>query len=271
MTSEHRARITIPTAPNLRDLGGWPTKDGGRIRTGLVFRSAELSRLAGEDLTAFGALGIGTVCDLRTTHELDDRPDVLPDGLRTTHLDVLADKDQAAPAEIREMLAQPALAGELLGDGQAERYFEQAYRDFVTLASARAAYGQLFRAIADIDREPLLFHCATGKDRTGWATAALLLLLGVSEEDVMEEYLQTNTDLLPMTQPWLDRFREVGGDPALFQPIVGVQESYLESALEQMRTSYGDIESYFTQGLGLSEATAAKLRAGPVDSGGGGS
>ena len=232
-----------------------------------MFRSAELSGLTGDDLGTFGELGIRTVCDLRTTHEIDDQPDVLPEGLGITHLDVLADKENAAPAEIREMFAQPALASELLGDGQAERYFEQAYRDFVSLPSARAAYAQLFQAIADADGAPLLYHCATGKDRTGWSTAALLLLLGVSKEDVMEEYLQTNTDLLPMIQPWLDQFRAVGGDPELLRPIVGVQESYLEAALEEVRSSYGDIEGYFTRGLGLSHETVAKLRAYLVDDG----
>jgi protein-tyrosine phosphatase len=78
---------------------------------------------------------------------------------------------------------------------------------------------------------------------------------------VTEDYLQTNTDLLPMVQPWLDQFSAVGGDPELLRPIVGVQESHLESALEQVRSSYGDIEGYFTQGLGLSGETVEKLRA----------
>jgi protein-tyrosine phosphatase len=257
-------RITIPTAPNLRDLGGWPTADGGRTRGGTVYRCTELSRLDADGLVRIGDLGLGTVCDLRTTHEIDDHPDVLPDGLQATHLDVLADREHSAPAELREMFADPARAGELLGDGQAERYFEQSYRDFVALPSARAAYARLFELIADADGAPLLFHCATGKDRTGWATAALLLLLGVSKEDAMEEYLLTNTDLLPLTQPWLDQFSAAGGDPLLLQPIVGVQESYLESALEEMRSAFGDIESYFTKGLGLSDDTVARLRSSLV-------
>jgi protein-tyrosine phosphatase len=264
VTSERRPRITIPTAPNLRDLGGWPTADGGHTRGGVVYRSTELTRLDDDDLGRIGDLGLRTVCDLRTQHEVDDHPDVLPDGLVATHLDVLADREHAAPAELRKMFADPAGAGELLGDGQAVRYFEQSYRDFVALPSARTAYARLFRLVADADGEPLLFHCATGKDRTGWASAALLLLLGVSEEDVMEEYLQTNTDLLPMTQPWLDQFREAGGDPGLLLPIVGVQESYLEAALAEMRSTYDDIDGYATEGLGLTEETVARLRAGLV-------
>ena len=260
MTTQRRPRPAIPTAPNLRDLGGWPTADGGETRTGLVFRSAELSRLSGDDVATFETLGIKTVYDLRTTHEVEEQPDLLPDGISTSQLDVLADQDRAAPAEMREMFADPSVADQILGNGQAERYFEQAYRDFVTLSSARNAYRQLFQGILDADGAPVLFHCATGKDRTGWATAALLLLLGVSEEDVLEEYLLTNTDLLPMTQPWIDAFSAAGGDPALLMPIVGVQESYLEAALEALRSTYADIDDYFTTGLGLSPEAVARLR-----------
>lgn len=265
MTSEQRPRLTIATAPNLRDLGGWPTIAGGRTRSGTVYRSTALNRLDADGLVTISELGIRTFCDLRTTHEIEDQPDVLPDGLHPTHLDVLADRDTAAPAELRKMFSDPAVAGELLGDRQAERYFEQSYRDFVMLPSARSAYSRLFQLIADADGAPVLFHCATGKDRTGWATAALLLLLGVSGEDVMAEYLLTNTDLRPMTQPWLDQFSAAGGDPQLLLPIIGVQESYLESALEQMRSAYGDIEGYFTEALGLSNETVASLRSALVE------
>ena len=111
----------------------------------------------------------------------------------------------------------------------------------------------------------MLFHCATGKDRTGWATAALFLLLGVPEDSVLEEYLLTNTDLLPTLQHWLDAFRDNGGDPDLLLPILGVQPSYLEAALEEVRREYGGIEEYFTEGLGLSPATVATLRKQLVD------
>ncbi len=265
MTSEERARIVIATAPNLRDLGGWPTTDGHQIRAGRVFRSAGLSGLDGDDLQSFAALGIRTVYDLRTAAEVAEQPDVLPDGTHLELADVLADAQHAAPAELRQIFADSAAATQLLGDGQAERYFEKAYRDFVTLPSAKTAYRELFEGIAQAD-EPVLFHCATGKDRTGWATAALLLLLGVPEDSVLEEYLLTNTDLLPTLQHWLDAFRDNGGDPDLLLPILGVQPSYLEAALGEVRREYGDIEQYFTAGLGVSPATIATLRTKLVDS-----
>ena len=75
-----------------------------------------------------------------------------------------------------------------------------------------------------------------------------------------EEYLLTNTELLPALQPWLDQFEAAGGDPALLVPVLGVQESYLAAALDEMRTTYGSVEAYVIQGLGLSPETVAALR-----------
>jgi protein-tyrosine phosphatase len=259
VTTDRRTRLAIATAPNLRDLGGWRTADGHHVRTGVVFRSAELSRLHGDDLAAFGRLDVRTVFDLRTTAEVTSQPDALPDGTPWVHLDVLADADHAAPAELQRIFSDPALASEQLVDGQAERYFESAYRGFVTLPSARSAYAQLFQGMAAADG-PVLYHCATGKDRTGWATAVLFQLLGMPDDVVMEEYLLTNAELLPAVQPWLDQFRDSGGDPALLMPVLGVQASYLEAALEEMRTTYGTVEEYAGTALGLSPVLIDALR-----------
>jgi len=255
----HERRPRIPTVPNLRDVGGLRTGDGRRVGRGAVYRSGRLSGLRGAEVTAFRELGIGTVFDLRTAQESAEHPDVLPAGTRLVHLDVLADARHAAPAELQQIFEDPSRAGELLREGQAERYFETAYRGFVTLPSARSAYRELFESVAAAET-PVLFHCSTGKDRTGWATAALLLLLGVPEETVREDYLLTNTELRPHVQPWLDQFAASGGDPRLMLPIVGVLESYLEAALQQVRESFGSIEDYATTGLGLSPATVLALR-----------
>ena len=264
VTTERRARILIATAANLRDIGGWPTGDGGQVRSGVVFRSAELSRLHGDDLAAFGELGIGTVFDLRTAGEVVNQPDALPEGTRSVPLDVLADARHSAPAELQQIFANPSRADEFLREGQAEQYFEAAYRGFVTLPSARSAYQQLFEGIAAADG-PVLYHCATGKDRTGWATAVLFGLLGVPDDQVLEEYLLTNTELLPMIQPWLDQFAEGGGDPQLLMTVLGVQESYLAAARAQMKESFGSVEDYVTAGLGVSPATIDALREKLID------
>ena len=257
----------IATLPNLRDLGGHRTSEGGRLRSGLIYRSVDLSRLDDVGLRALADLGIRTVYDLRTAQECADRPDRLPSGARRIGLDVLADAEDDAPAQLPAILEDPARAEEVFGGGRTERRFETAYRGIVSLPSARRSYRALFRGLADAAGEPALFHCTTGKDRTGWAAASLLLVLGVDHDDVVEDYLRTNRDLLPALRPLFDRFARAGGDPDLLVPALGVKEQYLETALDEVRSRYGGIREYFREGLGLPEEELEVLRGALLEDG----
>jgi len=257
--------LGLTTLPNLRDLGGWPAA-GGRVRRGVLYRSTELHELGGPDVDALVALGLRTIYDLRTVAERDARPDRAPAGVRDVSLDVLADAEGAAPAELPALIADPERTRELLGDGGAIALFSGAYRDIFSLPSALAAYRAMFADLAE-GGAPALFHCTTGKDRTGWAAAATLLLLGVSEADVRHEYLLTNDQLLPALQPLFDRFAAAGGDPELLRPVLGVRREYLDTALDEMRTRFGDVEGYFADGLGLDAGVRSRLRGVLLDVG----
>lgn len=256
------AAVPIPSVPNLRDIGGYPTADGARVRTGVVYRSTDLGRVADGDVAALDALGITTVYDLRTEAEREVLPDRAPSGAKEVALDVFADADQsAAPAMMQHILTDPKVAEELLGTGDTNEFLLKVYGDFVTLPSAIAAYRTLFTDLARAQNTPALIHCTTGKDRTGWATASLLLFLGVSKEDAFADYLLTNEQLLPALAPVFDKFRAAGGNPDLLLPILGVRRAYLEAALEQLHASFGDVEGYFADGLGISAADRDALRA----------
>jgi protein-tyrosine phosphatase len=139
----------------------------------------------------------------------------------------------------------------MLGGGKAVTLFDSAYREIVSLPSALAAYRRMFTELLDDKHRPALFHCTTGKDRTGWAAAATLTLLGVSKDDVIADFLITNRDLLPALKPYFDRFASAGGDPALLSPVLGVEPSYLRAAFDEMHSRFGTIEAYFSQGLGI--------------------
>jgi protein-tyrosine phosphatase len=262
---EPGAAIPIASVPNLRDLGGWPAQGGGTVRRGQVYRSTALDRLEGADTAAFAALGVRAVYDLRTKGEATARPDRLPPGTEYVALDVLADWTDSAPTLLQQVETDPAVAEEMLGGGHAKALFERAYRAVVTLPSARAAYRRLFRDLLEHEHRPLLFHCETGKDRTGWAAAALLLLLGVSDELVMREYMLTNEELLPAEKPLLERFRAAGVGPEVILPLVAVEPDYLEAALDEMRKEFGSVEGYFATALGIDEAGQGTLRAALVD------
>lgn len=253
------ALISVPGLPNLRDVGGWATPTGP-VATGLAYRSVAPVDLAPESTALLAGLGLRTVYDLRAEHERVQRPDEVPDGASYVVADVLADSQQAAPAQVQDLLDRPELASELLGRGQARAWFVDAYRDLVALPSATSAYHVLFTGLADVDRRPVLYHCTGGKDRTGWATAVLLMLLGVAEDDVRREYLLTNEHLMPRLEPIFERFAASGGDPGLLRPLFGVEEVYLDTALAEMTSRYGDVEAYVSRGLGLGADGVDALR-----------
>ena len=259
--------IAIATVPNLRDLGGWPTRDGRRVRRKLLYRSTQLDQLAGADLATFATLGIRSVYDLRTEAERTARPDRLPAGTEYIVVDVLAGSADAAPAALFKVAGDPQAAEALLGGSKGRELFEKGYREIVDLPSAAVAYHRLFADLTHAEHRPALFHCATGKDRTGWAAAAMLLLLGVPDDLVMKEYLLTNRDLLPAEKPLLDRFRALGGDPDILRPVVEVAPDYLEAALDEMRKTFGTIEAYFADGLGVDEAAQEVLLSAFIDGG----
>ena len=251
--------LGIASVPNLRDLGGWTTPDG-TVRRGVLFRSAEFGGLAGDDLAAFDRLGIATVFDFRTEAERVAQPNTLPDHVAYVPLDVMADSANRGPAMLVEIVSDPKVAEEMLGGGRAFRLFRDAYREIIELPSAKTAYRRFFADLADGKHTPALFHCATGKDRTGWAAAAILMLLGVSDDDVMADYLLTNEQLAPAVKPVVDQFVSAGGDAELLAPLLGVRKEYLTAAVDEMRARYGGIDGYLTAGLGLDKAVVDALR-----------
>ena len=266
MTAEPGAAIELAAVPNLRDVGGWATADGATVRRGQVFRSTELSKLDGDDEAAFTGLGIRRAYDLRTASERETQPDRLPDGVELVVCDVLADHPGASAARMADVLADPSALVELLAGSDIPSLFADVYRGFLTLPSAVDSYRDLFTGLADAAHRPALYHCTTGKDRTGWATAALLLLLGVGRDDVMAEYLLTNAQLLPALQPTMDRFADAGGDPGILEPLLGVRPEYLQASLDELDERHGgSIEAYFTDALDLGPDVQTSLRDALLD------
>jgi len=253
-------RVPLRSAPNLRDLGGLRAR-GGVVRSGAVYRSATLAKLDRDDQTAFERLGISTVYDLRTVGERAAAPDRLPADVRSVGLDVLADSSTDVAAGVGQLGSDPAGLAASLGDGRGIELMRDSYRNIVGLPSALAAYRTFYLDLIDPSRSgAALFHCTTGKDRTGWAAASLLLLLGVGEDDVQADYLETNTDLLPALQPLLAAAAEKGVDTQLLLPVLGVRREYLDAAIDEAHTRFGGVEGYARDGLGLGDADLDALR-----------
>lgn len=251
--------IPVETLPNLRDLGGYRAHGGSQVKRGVLYRSVMLSRLSDADVRKLEDLGLRTIFDFRTAEERKASPD-REIGAREIGLDVLADRSGTGPASLLAKMDDPVAISTALAGGQGREMMLAAYRDLVELPSANHSYRSFFTDLATAETMPALFHCTTGKDRTGWAAASTLLFLGVDEEDVFHDYLLTNQQLLPALKPLVDQFASVGGDPAALKPVLGVDRSYLQTTIDLMTSTYGSIEGYMKEGLSLEDEILTTLR-----------
>jgi protein-tyrosine phosphatase len=113
----------------------------------------------------------------------------------------------------------------------------------------------LFATLSDGTHRPLVFHCTAGKDRTGFASALLLTLLGVPWDTVMDDYLRTND----LWTGHIGRYTELDIDTRA--AIVEARTPYLEAAFDVVRQDFGGPEVFAEKALGLDAKARERLRA----------
>ncbi|WP_125702194.1 tyrosine-protein phosphatase [Lacticaseibacillus daqingensis] len=174
--------LPIPNSLNLRELGGYPTATGQRVRTHRLLRSGALSQLTPADAQALWAYGVRTVVDLRSPSEVALNPDVVAPGTAVHALPVYPFDAPTSPVPPAALAAM-----------QDPRITPMAatYLRMLTDPHALAAFRTLF-ALLTQTRHALLFHCSAGKDRTGVAAMMVLGALGVPRAVIQTDYLLTN-------------------------------------------------------------------------------
>ena len=247
--------ISLEGGCNLRDLGGYPSSDGRRVRPGHLYRSGVLAYLTERDHTQLADLQVQVICDLRRTDERNNEPTLWPGAT------VLYWED----GDARE-LSEHAWT-EAADSAQGRDLMINLYRTMPAWIESRLR--GVFHSIAE-GRVPLVFHCAAGKDRTGLTAALILDLLGVSREIIYEDYLLTNTAVdLPGFVRTYRRARMGLSDDK--HPITrmnkGVAEAmlradldYLTAALEQIETQYGSTEGFLEECIGVDQAMRRSIR-----------
>lgn len=251
MTDAPAELLRLASADNFRDVAGtgpgYPTRDGGRVRRHVYFRSNEL-QLTHEDAASLAGLGITRIHDLRGQMEVDAHPDVAVPGATWQHVEV-----SGIPTEMVSGLADADAA---------VRVMCEVYDAFVRTPEARASYRRL---LTDLATEPLpqLFHCTAGKDRTGWAAVLLLEIAGVDRDTILADYLLTNEFSSATREKYLALIGEhLGADKvAVYAPTMVVEEVYLQTAYDSVTELYGSLDGYLRDGLGLDDETIGALRA----------
>ncbi|WP_161600804.1 tyrosine-protein phosphatase [Teichococcus oryzae] len=238
-------RIDLAGCSNLRDLGGYRGADGRRVRMGQLFRASSLAALTDADLEILGGLGLRTVVDLRGVAERERAPSCL---LGPPPEVVSLPVEPTVGASLRDLLLRGNATGE-----DVLALLARAYDAYATekLPQFRA----LLALAAAPERRPLLFHCTAGKDRTGFASALLLIALGVEREVVIEDYLATN-------RLWRrERSLPPGTPDAVAEALLSAHAPLLEAALDRAMAGHRDEAGFLAGALGLGPAALHALRA----------
>ncbi|WP_072803332.1 tyrosine-protein phosphatase [Rhodococcoides yunnanense] len=243
-------QFQLSGAWNFRDVGGARTDDGRVVRSGVFFRSSELSRLDDAGREEVTRLGIRRVFDLRADAEIErSGADRVPDGVTVVNIPFHNDKGERAP---HETAAEAA-------DAQSTM-MSLAYTSFPTLEGAHAA---IRAVITELGRgeAPLLVHCAAGKDRAGWTVATVLRAVGVRDEDVLSDFLASNAAAAPLKAHLQAVYAPlVAGPIEPSDDVLGVTEDYYRSGLDVVAQKYGSFEAY-VDALGVTAGDIDTLRA----------
>jgi protein-tyrosine phosphatase len=244
---------------NFRDVGGLPTVDGRRVRHGVLFRSGHLAHATDEDAAFLTSLGLHTIFDFRNASDQKlEGPDVELPGVRNVNLPL---SDPADGSEFWKMVRDgetDQLRG-ILGDGKGAHRMITSYRTIVTERTAE--HSQVLHSLAE-DSVPALMHCAAGKDRAGLSIAVTLLAVGVEREAIVADYLESNAKHRRY------KVRRSGSSASayspevmeLLSPLFDARAEYLTAAFETVEETWGGVDAYLEQGLGITPETRELLR-----------
>ncbi|MET9178679.1 tyrosine-protein phosphatase [Kitasatospora aureofaciens] len=237
MSTRH---IEFEALHNFRDLGGCSAAGGRTVRRGLLYRSDSLGKSSPADLEKLRALGVRTVIDLRYDWEIAAKgrvPDF--DGLDFHNLSIEhRPYDQASiDPELDPWRYLADRFAEVAEDG-----VKEIRRTLEVISAAEA---------------PVVFHCMSGKDRTGLIAALVLTLLGVSEDDIAADFALTEHATAHLVADW---HAAHPGETLRWPGYGRAPETVIRLALADLATRYGSVEAYVTGTVGLDRDRIDALR-----------
>jgi len=248
-------RLPLKGSDNFRDLGGLPGADGKHVKWGLFYRADKLSDLNSEDLAYLSNLDLQTVVDLRSEQEVKDAPDVLPKGVEYLHLPIYNEAEDTSDIKGQIMNG-------LFGVEDANNLLVEVNE---LLASSEAhRFQQFIDLFVSGEGVPMVYHCTSGKDRTGFATYLIMQTLGVDSALIFDDYLMSNYYRLKRNKKNL-RLANLGQyikpvNPEVLKPLMLVDPKYLRAAVDAIEGRYGTVEAFMEAEYGVTDSIRTELR-----------
>lgn len=240
---------------NFRDYGGYATASGGKLKKGLLWRSAQHESATDEDLAEIDALNLGVVVDLRGDDERALHPcRRSPNFVANVYF---------AGGTTAGLAPHLQAAQEAIDANSARERMIDVYRDMPFRGPLIGTMRLYFEALAE-NQAPSLVHCVAGKDRTGFSVWLLHHLLGVHEDDAMEDYLLTNqagnieARIAQGAGHLRSRIASDISDDAV-RAFMSVDADYLQAAVQSLKEHYGSPAQYAEEILGVDAQQRAKM------------
>ncbi len=241
--------ISFEAIHNFRDMGGLTTRDGRKVKHGLLFRSGHLAHATEEDLKTLHHLQIKTIFDYRDEIEIVHAP--------TPHLEKI--KRINVPAIKEDCPIKIGSLQTLFFERSKEQLIDDFSSFYTSMSFQNPSYQQLMKEIAEVDGA-LLHHCTAGKDRTGVGAALIYLLLGVDEAQITKEFLLTNAQSKKHTPTWAKAFIDEHGEDERFHLLNSVYPQLIEAVFKAIQQKYGTYEAYFFHEYGFDAKQVEAIR-----------
>lgn len=263
--------LPLTHAINVRDLGGYETNDGRFTKWGLLFRGDQLTNIDQDEVALLERYGLKTLVDYRSAHERKVHPNqTLGTVLTIYNCDPHSSFSQAA-ADVVDLQGENKKLVQALKNGEVDPKFINdrgdnvvlSYQELVTSVLAQKAYGRFLHACADPEQVPIFHHCRGGKDRTGFGSMLLLLLLNVKDEEIVKDYMLTKPIREQRNQLKYNLYRQLVDKKEYLDylmAMIDTREKYVRAALTKIRESYGTPEQYFIQHFHFTAAGIEQIR-----------
>ena len=180
--------IKLETTFNTRDLSNFTTIDNRRIKENRLIRSGHLHNLNENDIQTLKEHNLKIVIDFRSEHEFINRGDVRIEGVTYLNFPALPKKELASTGKSSDS----NLLDLVDKDNGGKKMLTETYRNLFLTKEGIEAYKNFFKVVTENLDGAVLWHCSQGKDRAGMAAYLLGYALGMSNEDLIKDYLYTN-------------------------------------------------------------------------------
>lgn len=258
--------IPLNSIRNSRELGGYITADGKTVKKGVLLRTASLNGISEEDLrTLTEVYRIQHIIDFRMPMELTGAKYPEISGAEYHHIEVI-DPSFMEGADVSGFdISKIDLIELITLAQQAGMLDENMYVLFLKTQTGKDAYSEFFRILLNADPErAVLWHCTSGKDRTGIAAMLLLSALGADEELIINDYLLTNVYNAQRIEGTRQYLKAKGhNDETIGKAILAfdaVDERFMRNAVEYLKKEYGSVIGFIRDGLNISQAEIERLK-----------